>query len=65
MATEYELRNVYILEYQSILKQIELFGLKYPDNKDGYNSLIDVAEDIKQRAENAGCQSLTPLPTRK
>jgi hypothetical protein len=65
MATEYELRNVYILEYQSILKQIAFFGLKYPDSKEGYNALIDVAEDIKQRAEAAGCTSLAPLPARK
>jgi hypothetical protein len=65
MATTTEFLAIYILEYQSILKQIGLFGNKYPDNKEGYNALIEVAEDIRQRAAGAGYTELPPLPERK
>jgi hypothetical protein len=65
MATTSEYLAIYILEYQSMLKQIENFGLKYPDIKEGYNALIDVAEDIRERAAGAGYTELSPLPERK
>jgi hypothetical protein len=65
MATANEYLGIYILEYQSMLSKIENFGIKYPDNKEGYNALIEVAEDIQLRAAGAGFTSLPPLPKRK
>jgi hypothetical protein len=65
MATANELLSIYVLEYQSILSKIALFGFQYPNSIEGYNALVDVAEDIKQRAEAAGYTSLAPLPKRK
>jgi hypothetical protein len=56
---------ILILEYQAILPKIGVFGLKHPDNIEGYNVLIDVAEDIQLRAQAAGFTELPPLPKRK
>ncbi|MDR0986456.1 MAG: hypothetical protein LBL98_02010 [Ruminococcus sp.] len=65
MATANEMLNIYILEYQAQLYQIRVFELEHPENTDGFNALVETAENIKLRAEGAGAKNLPPLPKRK
>jgi hypothetical protein len=65
MVTANEFLAMYIMEYQNILTEMELFDKNNPDNKDGYNVLIKLAEQIQTRAKAAGFTDLPKLPERK
>ncbi|MDR0943237.1 MAG: hypothetical protein LBM41_01750 [Ruminococcus sp.] len=65
MATDHELINTYVIQYQEALQDIKIFGLQYPDNKDGYNALIDIAKRTYERALAVGMDTLAPLPPKK
>jgi hypothetical protein len=65
MATASEYLALYVLEYTSLLSELELFGKEHPDNIDGYNILIKIGEQIQLRASAAGFTKLPPLPPRK
>jgi hypothetical protein len=49
MNTDSYLVTTLLMEYQMALTDIELFEKMYPDNKDGYNYLIKVAERFRER----------------
>jgi hypothetical protein len=58
---------IYMSVYSLVLKDAEIFSLKYPDNNVGYNSIIDIAEDIRNIMLNF-CNdesNIKPLPERK
>jgi hypothetical protein len=65
MATEYELRNIYTLQYQELLDAIKLFDRDYPDDAHGHNALVELARKARQRAQNVGLTTLDPLPPLK
>jgi hypothetical protein len=52
-------------DYTILLVRIENFGLKYPDNIDGYNYLIDIANEKLAMAQGLGVTTLPPLPAKK
>jgi hypothetical protein len=65
MASEFELRNSYTLQYQELLDTIESFDLKYPDDVNGHNVLVKLAKKVRERAVNVGLTTLDPLPEKK
>jgi hypothetical protein len=65
MATEFELRNIYTIQYQELLDAIIIFDKDFPDDAPGHNALVELARKAKQRAQNVGLTSLDPLPQLK
>jgi hypothetical protein len=65
MATEYELRNTYVIQYQEALQDLKMFDLQFPDNTDGHNALVDIAKRAYERAMAVGMDTLAPLPPKK
>jgi hypothetical protein len=69
MEYDYDLINRNLIFYQEILMDIEIFDMKYPDNKDGHNALVKIATKAWQRLRashnlfNYG--ELDPLPPLK
>jgi hypothetical protein len=55
-----------LVEYQFALTDIELFGITYPENKEGYNYLIRIAKRYRERLSILGCSTiLDELPLDK
>jgi hypothetical protein len=65
MATDHELQLTYVIQYQEALTDLKMFDLQFPDNKDGYNALIDIAKRYYERASAIGMTALAPLPAKK
>jgi hypothetical protein len=65
MATDHELQLTYVIQYQEALTDLKMFDLQFPDNKDGYNALIDIAQRHYERASATGMTALAPLPPKK
>jgi hypothetical protein len=65
MASDKELIDKYQTIYNDILYETELFGYKYPDNKDGYNAFVNFAEKILRKAKAVGGDTFAPLPPKK
>jgi hypothetical protein len=65
MASGNEMIFALMNEYNILLDKIENFSLKYPDNKDGYNYLIDYAQEKLIMAQGLGVTALPPLPKKK
>jgi hypothetical protein len=65
MTSDIDILNRLYLEYEVSLKDIIIFDLKYPDNFDGHNALVDVAKRLSYRLKNVGAIAVDPLPPYK
>jgi hypothetical protein len=69
MEFNYDLINQNLIIYQEALTDIEIFDLKYPDNKDGHNVLVEIANRKFQRlravSNRLNFLELDPLPPLK
>jgi hypothetical protein len=69
MEFNYDLINQNLIIYQEALTDIEIFDLKYPDNKDGHNALVKIAERKYQRLRAVSDKlyflELVPVPPKK
>jgi hypothetical protein len=51
--------------YHDSLKNAKLYGLKFPNDKDGYNFMVDLAEEQRQTCIIMGIKNLKDLPPKK
>jgi hypothetical protein len=65
MPSDKELIEKYLTSYNELLSAIEVFGLKYPGNNDGYNFLVDLAAKKREVALNIGLSDMEELPAKK
>jgi hypothetical protein len=65
MASDKELIEKYLTAYNELLYAIEIFGLRYPNNAEGYNFLIEIASKKRDVAMGIGLTDIAPLPDRK
>jgi hypothetical protein len=65
MASGNEIILSFINQYKSMLKDIEIFGTRFPNSKDEYNFFVDMAADLLNTANTLGLSSLPPLPAKK
>jgi hypothetical protein len=65
-ATDYPLLAYMLMrDYDELLDWAEMFSLKHPDNIDGYNALISLAEKKLRFCHTLELTNLSPLPPYK
>jgi hypothetical protein len=65
MATEFEIRNQYLLMYNAGIKDLKLFERDFPNSIDEYNYWQGVLEQMRNTMINLGMGDLEPLPPKK
>ncbi|MDR0903964.1 MAG: hypothetical protein LBM59_04965 [Ruminococcus sp.] len=65
MATEFEIRNQYLLMYNAGIKDLKIFERDFPNSTEEYNYWLGVLEQMKKTMTNLGMGDLEPLPPKK
>jgi hypothetical protein len=65
MATEFEIRNQYLLMYNAGIKDLKLFERDFPNSTEEYNYWLKVLEQMQNTMRNLGMTNLEPLPPKK
>ncbi|MDR0986568.1 MAG: hypothetical protein LBL98_02575 [Ruminococcus sp.] len=65
MATANEILSLYVSQYYKMLTEIELFDKNAPDEINGHNVLVKIANEYRSQASIAGYTELPPLPEKK
>jgi hypothetical protein len=65
MATEFVIRNQYLLMYNAGINDLIIFDRDFPDSKDEYNYWLKVLTKMHKTMLNLGMSNLEPLPPKK